>query len=397
MILSIPDPLQGIHPGIEYSFDLSLFDADSNIKLTGLPTIADENSDFYKKQVDPAPIDELATRFNISKKPVSEYDPTTDIENVNTKIPNSVTAAKVLASSEPQIKQINTKIESEQSRLLTLNQIYDQSNQQYQSYLLEKSQILITLGNYHKHIKTVETELALLNDQLFQEIEWLHTAPSTLLELAKSIDPTPVKVKSNLVLNELSQINLQKNEYNQQIHSLQQQLMQVKYDIDLIQNNNYPPPQATVTQPQSQLQPQPQPQPQPQSHPKQQQPQSHPQPQVSSVQPVQTKQDEEKVEKKRSKTTRTKSDKQKDVKKIEREEKAQPPPPPTSDPTPPERPRKPVPEDKPNDFQVHVSSSSSSTQPTGLVKDKSKKSVSSSDKKKSTTTTKDDKDKKKKT
>jgi epidermal growth factor receptor substrate 15 len=127
---------------------------DINISVT-IPSIPQLDT----SPINPYPLSELSDKFGISDIIMTAYDPSNDIQRTQSEVQTSAVAQQVLDQAEPELKNLNMKLETLTVLQRTLQDKSVALNNQLSLADSQRVQILTLVQDYHNQIEQVEHEL----------------------------------------------------------------------------------------------------------------------------------------------------------------------------------------------------------------------------------------------
>jgi hypothetical protein len=109
--------------------------------------------------INPYPLSELSDKFGISDIIMTAYDPNIDIQRTQSEVQTSAVAQSVLDQAEPELKNLNLKLESLSVLQRTLQDKSVALSNQLSLADSQRVQILTLVQDYHNQIEQVEHEL----------------------------------------------------------------------------------------------------------------------------------------------------------------------------------------------------------------------------------------------
>jgi hypothetical protein len=109
--------------------------------------------------INPYPLSELSDKFGISDIIMTAYDPNIDIQRTQSEVQNSAIAQQVLDQAEPELKNLNLKLESLTVLQRTLQDKSVALSNQLSLADSQRVQILNLAQDYHNQLEQVEHEL----------------------------------------------------------------------------------------------------------------------------------------------------------------------------------------------------------------------------------------------
>jgi len=195
--------------------EITLPDISISISIPSIPQ-------FDISPMNPYPISELADKFGVSDVIMSVYEPYNDIQRTQSEVQTSAVAQQVLDQAEPELKNLNLKLDS---LTVTQRSLQDKSlvlNSQLQLAENQRQQILSLFQDYNNQLEQVQHELK----QQYQDLVSLKSNLESYGSMAVG-DVNSVR----LLRNQLSQ---EQNDLNSQSEMIREEKNRTLAEIDLI-------------------------------------------------------------------------------------------------------------------------------------------------------------------